>query len=205
MAKLFHIDDAFSRMVDPQKTNLWTVDVEEPKCIENHRLWCAGSDFSTEFKSTLQFRASSITIPDRSVDTVTSKYLGHTYTFPLPSDSGQKSVDIEFVEREDQRVAIMLNSWIHEIYDHSQLENNWYAKYPDFKDSFTARITIRQYSLKGVELPTKIRIDGAFIKSLSSVKLDYGRSDAVRYTASFAFDYWALDGTENCLDSLKGD
>jgi len=201
----FHIVNKFANMVDPQKTNLWEVEIYNPKCIKDHRLWSSCSGKSIGMKDKLKFRAIGVSIPDRKVAYTSSKYLGHTYNFPLPADDGGKTVDIDFIEREDQTVVTMLNSWIHEIYDHSQLDNQYYRRYNDFKESFVTTIVIRQYAMNGELLPAEVKIRNAFITSISSVKLDYGKSDAVKYTATFAFDYWSLDGTDNCKEALKGD
>ena len=204
-AKNFYITDKFGNMSDPQKSNLWEVEIYNPKCIKDHRLWSSCNSNTIGMKDKLKFRATGVTIPDRKVAYTSSKYLGHTYNFPLPADDGSKSIDIDFLEREDQTVITMLNSWIHEIYDHSQLSNYYYKRYPDFKKSFCTTIIIRQYGMNGELLPAEVSIRNAFLSNISSVKLDYGKSDAIKYTATFVFDYWSLDGTENCKDALKGD
>ena len=197
----FHITEKFPNMVDPQKTNLWDVEfVTLPKCLTKNSRWNA------HFSDKMKFRATGVSIPDRKIAYTSSKFLGHTLNFPLPSDDGGKTIDIEFVEREDQTVITALNSWIHEIYDMGVLRNDWYIKFNDFKHSFTAKISIRQYGLNGELLPSEVNLYNAFITSISQAKLDYGRSDAVKYTATFAFDYWSLERTKNFeRDMGKGD
>ena len=186
MAQNFHIAAAVSKLPDPQKTNLWTVEIDPPIGINKiHK---------GVFSGKLKFRANSISIPDRQVEVETSKYLGHTLHFPLPSDGGKKTIDINFVEREDNFVSIALNSWIHEIYDHSVLDNDKYNKYDDFKNSFVTEIRINLFGLDGEPLPTYVSLHNAFISSLDGVQLSYGKSDAVEYRATFTFDYWHIMG-----------
>lgn len=186
MARNFHIAPAMGKLPDPQKSNLWTVEISPPAGINKiHK---------GVFIDKLKFRATSVTIPDRQVETETSKYLGHTLHFPMPSDNGNKTVDITFVEREDNFISIAMNSWIHEIYDHSVLDNDKYTKFDDFKKSFCTEIRIYMYGLNGEELPTHVVIHNAFLNSLSNVSLSYGKTDTVEYRATFTFDYWHIMG-----------
>lgn len=193
MAQNFHIEDAVSCLPDPQKNNLWEVEIGCPEGIH--------SIHTAVFTDKLKFRATSVSIPNRKVATTESSYLGHKIHFPLPADDGSKTISVEFVEREDNYVSIALNSWIHEIYDHSVLDNDKYTQFPRkgsktkqnfFKKPFTTDITIHLYGLNGEVLPTYIELHNAFLSEFSGADLRYGQAGAVTYRATFTFDYWHI-------------
>lgn len=186
MAQNFHIATT-EYLPDPQKTNLWTVEILPPAKINNAH--------KTLFSTKLKFRCSSVSIPNREIGFATSNVLGKKISFPLPVDEGEKTIRMRFVEREDHFVSIGLNSWLHEVYDSSVLKNDEYEKSGSFKTDFKTTIRIWQYGLNGELLPSYVSVHNAIIKSLSGVELSYRDCNAVEYDATFAFDYWHIMGS----------
>lgn len=186
MAENFHIART-EYLPDPQRTNLWTVEILPPKLINDAH--------KALFSNKLKFRCSSVSIPNRKLGFATSNVLGKKISFPLTSDEGDKRLRMKFVEREDHFVAIGLNSWLHEVYDSSVLRNDEYDKSGSFKKDFWTNIRIWQYGLNGELLPSYISVHHAIIETLTPPELRYDSCNAMEYEATFAFDYWHIMGS----------
>ena len=186
MAKNYHIANAFSDLPDPQKTNLWVVEISCPPRIH--------SEHKKGFEEKLRLRAASCFLPNRKIQSESSFYLGHEISFPLPNDRSAKNMSIEFIEREDGIVSKIFNSWMHEIHDFGALEDGKHEKANDFKASFVTEIMLDFIGIDGRPLPIYALLHNAWPEDMSSPKFSYGSSEAVRYEVNFRFDWWSLEG-----------
>ena len=62
-------------------------------------------------------------------------------------------------------------------------------------DGICETITITSYSCDGYELDNKYFFVNAWLQNVEEVSIDYSQSEAIRYTATFQYDFFTY-GTE---------
>jgi hypothetical protein len=139
----------------------------------------------------LIIRARSAVIPSRGNDIITSEFIGMKQYFPgKPNFGSTMSVEIE--ETEDQIVHKALTEWQNLIFNVSPIEVFGGQSLRPLKRDVAKDIYLLMYKYNGTELEKKIRFYNAFIQTVGDVSLSYGGNEAVKYSATFQFDFWEL-------------
>ena len=196
MASNYHVASVRNSMVDIQKTNLWLVEIEIPSGLDYS---VEGSEIPTT--KSLQVRAKSCKIPGRRMNTIeTSFYGGMKSTYAGTEDMGNKTLDIEFYEFEDQHVTKTINVWLNNIFNSMDSTNGKGGhglagqKFPNNLrgSAYAANIKLKVMGMDGNPLDKTFIFHTAWPTSIGDVSLNYDNSSGVENTVTFQYDWWEM-------------
>jgi hypothetical protein len=139
-------------------------------------------------------RVRSAVIPQRGVEPIESNFMGMKQFFPgKPTFSHQLVVDFE--EFEDQKVLQYFTSWFEEmnVLDPNSEQSGVASKGWD-KSSIARDITLKMYKYDGSTLSKSIKFVKAWPETMSDSALTYTGAESVKFSCTFRFDYWTLEG-----------
>lgn len=176
-----HIANRMSNIdKDVQRTYNWEVDITVPVSIK---------DKTDILNDDITLRARNVTIPGSTTTAIQSDFMGMKQYFAGASEL-EHTLAIEFEEFEDMSVSKLLNAWQRACYDDQNLDNN---ETQSSKSGYTAEsFVLRFFDQNGSALPKKIEFHGIWLQSFASVSLSYGDSAAVKYPATFQWDYYTI-------------
>jgi hypothetical protein len=140
-------------------------------------------------------RARSFSLPSRGNETIESNFGGMKQFFPgRPTFSN--TVQITFEETESQKVQRFLNAWQQRIYNVNTGHGEYDSKRgTGSKDGIADTITITSFDNSGEELPNRYFFINAWLQNVEEVSIDYSQSEAVRYQATFQYDFYTYGKT----------
>lgn len=147
----------------------------------------------------LTLRARSCVLPQRGADTIESNFGGMKQFFPgKPTFSN--STQIQFEETESNGVGIFLYNWHQRIFDITKGHSNVARKRMDTDATAGSggivdiiRVTPIRYN--GDLYESSVYFYNAWLQQVDDVSLDYTGSEAVKYNATFQFDFWLMGKT----------
>lgn len=147
----------------------------------------------------LTFRARSCVLPQRGVDAIESNFGAMKQFFPgKPTFSN--STQIQFEETESGGVGIFLYNWAQRIFDVTKGHSNVSRKRMDTDTNVgdggivdIIRVTPKRYN--GDLYESSVYFYNAWLQQVDDVSMDYTGSEAVKYNATFQFDFWLMGKT----------
>lgn len=143
----------------------------------------------------LTLRARSCSIPSRGVDTIESNFGAMKQFFPgKPTFSNTTS--IQFEETESQGVGIFLYNWHQMIFDVTKGHSNSAKKRGTTpENAYVDMIRVTPVRYNGEVVENSIYFYNCFLQNVDDVSLDYSTSEAIKYNATFQFDFWLMGDT----------
>lgn len=157
----------------------------------------------SDMEDTIILHARSASIPARGNDEIESNFGGMKQFFPGKPTFGSNDTTIEFEETEDQTVTSFLYTWNEMIFGTNSTDasinrlghSNGVRK----RDSYTCDIELIPFKYGpqsgSDKLPYKFVFKNAWLSNVGEVSLAYADSGAVKYSATFKFDFWELHET----------
>lgn len=160
----------------------------------------ANKNFITGWDSEdLTLRSRSCVLPQRGTDAIESNFGGMKQFFPgKPTFSN--TTQITFEETESNGVGIFLYNWHQRIFDITKGHSNVSRKRMDSDTAAGAggivdiiRVTPIRYN--GDLYESSVYFYNAWLQQVDDVSMDYTGSEAVKYNATFQFDFWLMGPT----------
>ncbi|MFW6219521.1 MAG: hypothetical protein ACOCZ5_00180 [bacterium] len=198
----FTIEGRMKSMTDVQRNWMWQLVFVPNGSIINDVLDRLRKDVFDELitDDALTLRCRSVSIPQRSTETITSDWMGTTqYTQGRPRFGNTLSV--EFEETEDQVITEFLYDWQQMIFDiepglvggSSQMINLVGSR----RRSLSSTLYLEMFKYDGTKMKKRIKFINAWPQSVGDVLLSYGSNESVKYDVTFQFDFWKLVSIEN--------
>lgn len=128
----------------------------------------------------IKFLAKSVAIPQQSVETITTHFMGKPIHY-AGMDNSSHSVTMTFWDNEQLSVYKYLNEWM-------QTLNQNYTGYAVGKRNYGRTIKIALRDSSDLVDTYNLELKNAFIVDLGDVPLSYDTSDTVEITATFMFE-----------------
>lgn len=172
-----HIVGRTSHLPDPQRDYNWNIFVPKPNCVN---VWDPNG---------LTLRAQTASIPGKQIAAIETAFMGMKQYF-----SGNPQLDgtlaVEFLEFEDRNVDKWLRAWLEAIYGTENALNGGHAIASASKKSeYAVDIVLTIKNQTGDDNQT-IRFKNAWIQNVAAVSLSYPGGSAVKYSATFQYDYY---------------
>jgi len=152
----------------------------------------------TNWKSEdITFRARNATIPQRGHEAIESNFGAMKQYFPGKPSFGN-TTSIQFEETESQGIGIWLYNWHQMIFDVTKGHSNSGKKRGQTKsDAYVDMIRVTPVRYNGEVFNNSIYFYNAWLQNVDDVALDYSTNEAVKYNATFQFDFWLMGDTDN--------
>lgn len=137
----------------------------------------------------LVIRARTASLPQRGNESLESYFMGFKQLFPGKPTFGN-TMEVQFEETEDQKVAKFLYAWRQYILDVNPNSPTAGASGAVTKRQATRNIYILQYKYHGDVLKKKVQLFNAWPSNVADVSLDMNGAESVKYSVTFSFDYW---------------
>ena len=144
----------------------------------------------------LVVRCTSVKMPDVSIETIETLFMGTKQFFPGKKTAGG-TVTCNFYETEDQQVTRFMYEWSQRIFNINPDANNGLGGGKSssiLKSGLTSDIIVQMFSYNGLPLPYAIKASNCWITSNPAPDLNFSGNEAVNYSVSFQCDYWTLVG-----------
>ena len=136
----------------------------------------------------LEIRCRTVAIPGRSLDVITSNFMGMEQFYP-GRNHFTNPFNITFEEFADRKIAKALYAWQQTMFD-----LNTGASVGDKKRLVAKDCYLQLLDYQGLEvLPSdmgKLRINNAWPESVAEVPLSYAESTALQYSLALRYDTW---------------
>jgi hypothetical protein len=147
-------------------------------------------------------RARSFSIPQRGNEPIESNFGAMKQFFPGKPTFGH-TIQIQFEETESQGVQRFLHAWQQRIFNLNSGHAVHSRKRGDngtFIDNSNATgicdvVTIKAFRFNGEALENKYYLFNAWLQNVDDVNIDYSQNDAVKFNATFQFDFWTYGTT----------
>ena len=137
----------------------------------------------------LIIRVRSAVIPGRTIEAMTSEFMGMQQFFP-----GKTRFPATFTssieETQNQIVHKALNYWMNQIYLVDPVAPTGGASQRPTKRSVAKDIFLIEYSYDGKPLEKKIRFFNAYPEGVGDVTISYEAADQVKYDVTWRYDFW---------------
>jgi len=132
---------------------------------------------------TLLLRAQSTTLPQRSTGSIAVPYKQTGgVVYPGKVDFGDHTWEVTFVEGEDKAVFEAFYKWCEQVVSAREGVG---ASAPEIK----VDVQLNLLNTKG-EPFLGIRLIGCWVRTIGRVDLSYERDEPLRFTVTFAYDWW---------------
>lgn len=153
-----------------------------------------GTNWKTE---DVTLRARNCVIPQRGHEAIESNFGAMKQFFPgKPTFSN--TTTIQFEETESQGIGIWLYNWHQLIFDvtkgHS-MSGKKRGGAPNSKTAYVDMIRVTPVRYNGEVFENSIYFYNAWLQNVDDVSLGYDTNEAVKYNATFQFDFWLLGDT----------
>lgn len=172
---------------DVQKTWLWEIVISNITDVVDIG--------AADLEDDLIIRARSCSIPGRGLDQIASNFMGSTQLFP-GKPTFDRSVTIDFEETEEQLISKFLYEWNQSFYDVIPGSPNAGVARENTKRELTRTVYLNMYQTGGGndnQLEKRIKFWNAWPSSFADVALSYDSNDSVKYSCTFAYDFWTLE------------
>ena len=137
----------------------------------------------------LIIRTRTAVIPGRTVEAMTSEFMGMKQYFPGKTGfTGTFTSTIE--ETQDQIVWRALSHWQNLIYLVDPNAPNGGASQRPTKRAVAKDIFLVTYRYDGTPMGKKIRFFNCFPQGVGDVTLSYEAADQVKFDCTFQYDFW---------------
>ena len=165
--------------------------------------------FSTAYKlvdgwkeEDITLRARSFSLPQRGNEPIESNFGAMKQFFPGKPTFGN-TIQITFEETESQAVQRFLFAWQQRIFNVDVGHANFTRKRGDdsgnnaYIDNTASTgvcdlVTIKGFRFNGEELGNKYYLYNVWLQNVDDVSLDYSQNEAVKFNATFQFDFWTF-------------
>ena len=157
---------------DLQKTYMWELYIPQIEELET---------------DDMLLRVRSAQIPGRTIEQITSFFLGSSSKFPGKTTFSETFTTL-FEEFEDRKVFKAITSWMDFIYNPSPTDADGGASKGD-KNALSRTISLRLLSTQNKKLG-EIEFSGCWPSNIAEVEMSYEAGEAVKHTVTWSFDYW---------------
>lgn len=154
-------------------------------------------------------RARSFSLPSRGNEVIESNFGAMKQYFPgKPTFS--TTTDITFEETESQGVSRFLHAWQQRLFNLYDGHANFSRKRGNaggtiLQDGVCDLIKITAYRVDNTPEDNKYFFMNAWLQNVAEVNIDYSQaSDAVKFVATFQYDFWVYGENEPTFNSNGG-
>lgn len=195
MAENYHIAAVKGGLPDPQRTNLWLLEIGIPNGLD---LSVPGQELPDTKK--LQIRALGCSLPGRKFTTIETYFQNMTSTYVGREDMSGKTLDVTFYEYEDQYLTKALNVWLNNLNDTMDARSSKGGhglagqKYKNGTRGFeySADIKIRLLGFNGEKLDKMFVLHNAWPESIGDVQMSYENANGITNRVTFRYDWMEL-------------
>lgn len=157
-------------------------------------------------------RARSFSLPQRGNEPIESNFGAMKQFFPGKPTFGN-TMQVSFEETESQGVQRFLFGWQQKIFDlnvghagfsrkrggNSGGASSYINNIPD--SGVCDLVTIKAFRFNGEPLDNKYFLYNVWLQNVDDVNLDYSQNEAVKFNATFQFDFWTFGKEEPSFNS----
>lgn len=180
MAVDLTIDGRMKNERDIQRNWKWELWIPKPKAVTNWDM------------DDMIIRCRSAVIPGRGNEPIESNFNGQKQFFPGKPLFPNTFITM-FEEFEDKKVSKFLYSWQQAMHDYSGETSNPGSAKSGSKKDITSQMKLRQYGVDGKIIQDLIFVN-AWVQNVDDVTMDYTGAESVKYSVTFQYDYWKLQG-----------
>jgi len=159
-------------------------------------------------EESITLRARSFSIPQRGNEAITSEFGAMKQFFPGKPTFGN-TMQVSFEETESQNVQTFLFKWQQAIFDlnvgHARAERKRVAMTGANGGGYCDMVTIKAFRYNGNELDNKYFLYNVWLQNVDDVSLDYSQNEAVKFNATFQFDFWTYGSKEPSFASVASE
>jgi len=159
----------------------------------------------------ITLRVRSFSIPQRGNEAIESNFGAMKQFFPGKPTFGN-TIQITFEETESQFTQSFLFAWQQRLFDVNHGHANFTRKrggdstvgtyITNSNDTgICDLVTIKAFRYNGDELDNKYYLYNVWLQNVDDVSLDYSQNEAVKFTATFQFDFWTYGTEEPTFDT----
>lgn len=174
--------------------------------------------FSTAYKlvpgwqeEDITLRARSFSLPQRGNEPIESNFGAMKQFFPGKPTFGN-TIQIQFEETESQAVQRFLFAWQQRIFNvdvghagftRKRGSDTGTGTYIDNTETTGVcdLVTIKGFRYNGDPLGNKYFLYNVWLQNVDDVSLDYSQNEAVKFNATFQFDFWTFGTAEPSFNS----
>lgn len=150
---------------EPQRAYMWDIRIKGPLVLPS--------------AENLTFLAQSITIPPKSVDTITVPFQGERRNY-AGMDSTEQTFTVDFLETEKAEVASHFRRWMF-------LVRNHVMRGAVDRTLCVCMFDARLKDVKDDKVTTLYRFEDAYPISIGEITLDYSSNEAISIPVTFAY------------------
>ena len=137
-------------------------------------------------------KCRSASIPNKAFGSIETSYMGHKKVFPSKVEFSN-TVSVTYEENERQSIKRFFDDWQWTIYNSDFFSGGNAGNAIYNRDNYTANLQLAFYAYNGIGLEKNIIFYNCWPKEVSEVSVSYdGGSEAIKYTVTFAYDFWEL-------------
>lgn len=181
----FHIENRTKMMLDVSRS--WMFNAIFPSISK-----VAGKSALPFGPEDLIVRCKSITIPDVSIDEISTQFMGTEQFFPGKKHTGG-DVTATFFETEDQQIERIFYEW-HQKIVNMDPDNDILAggSSGSVKRDICSDIIVQGFKYNKVPMPFSFKLYNCWVKSVSNPTFDFSSTEGTSITVTFKCDYWKL-------------
>lgn len=195
MAENYHIAAVKGGLPDPQRTNLWLLEIGIPNGLD---LSVPGHELPDTKK--LQIRALDCSLPGRKFTTIETYFQNMTSTYVGREDMSGKTIEVTFYEYEDQYITKAMNVWSNNLNDTMDARSSKGGhglagqKYKNGTRGFeySSDIKIRLLGFNGEKLDKMFVLHNAWPESIGDVQMSYENANGITNRVTFRYDWMEL-------------
>lgn len=166
---------------EPQRGYLWEIQILDDSINKPNFIQQTINDLNPlRSAKNIQFYAQTVTIPNSSVDVITSSYLGKKKHYP-GIDRSAKQVTIAFWDDQDFTVLKYFQQW------HDYINTPIKGASAE-RDDIIRTAIIRLKDSTDLFTNLKVQLKKTFVSDISEISLSYSNTDAARYQVTLTFD-----------------
>ena len=196
-----------SRFADPSRTWNWQMIIPTTiiqKIIKNATVRAAMNSAPKPFSSPiggmagqllidedLLVKCRSVTIPSKTVKTISTSFYGHKRIFPS-SVEFSNILNVEFEETEFQTIKIFFDNWIATIEETDFRSGGRSGFRSENIENYVSPIILSMLSYNGSKQSKNVTFYNCFPTSIGEVALSYSDDAFIKYNVTFSFDYYEM-------------
>ena len=174
---------------DVQRDWMWELSIPNITNMIDDDTLKSKLDLAADLDEELKIRARTVSMPSRGVETIDSNFMSQKQFFPGKPTFGN-TVSVTFEESENQNVAKVLYAWQNMVMDIRSGHSNKLGKRG--LNTYVLDMYVSLLSYAGEKSDTVIYFKNVFPQNVADVSLTYDGSGAVKFDATFQFDFWYL-------------
>ncbi len=137
----------------------------------------------------LIIRARTATIPGRSIEPMTSEFMGMKQYFPGKT-SFENTFSVSIEETSDQMVWRALSYWQNQMYLVDPLGATGGVSQVSKKRDICKDVYVKLYKHDGTDMTHGVRFWNAWPSAIAAQSLDYASNEQAKFEVTFTYDFW---------------